>query len=164
MSELFQANEILKTAIRIEENGIRFYSEAAAATHNSAVKEMFESLAEQEKRHLHDFTALQKEVASQEARESYPGEQEEYLRMLANLHVFTDTEQFNQVMSRAGNELEVITFAQGVEKDSILFYLEMLDFIPESNRSMVQKLISQEREHVRRLGGLKLDLIRQKKK
>ena len=51
MSIFFNANEILQFAIRIEENGEKFYHHAARITKDEDTKKMFEYLADEENSH-----------------------------------------------------------------------------------------------------------------
>lgn len=44
--------DVLNTAIKLENDGIKFYSDTAAGTDNILIKKMFESLAEDEKKHI----------------------------------------------------------------------------------------------------------------
>jgi rubrerythrin len=44
--------QVINTAIQLENDGIRFYSEAASKSGNMLVKKMFEELADDEKKHI----------------------------------------------------------------------------------------------------------------
>lgn len=44
--------EVINTAIKLENDGIKFYKDIASKTHNELTKKMFESLAEDEIKHI----------------------------------------------------------------------------------------------------------------
>ena len=46
------------------------------------------------------------------------------------------------------SDLTVIDHAIEREKDSILFYLSLKDCVPEKDRSLVDKIIAEERKHI----------------
>ncbi|MBI5560973.1 MAG: rubrerythrin, partial [Deltaproteobacteria bacterium] len=51
----FSGSEIIEMAVRIEENGGRFYTDASEATKDSKLKKLFQYLAGEEKKHLKYF-------------------------------------------------------------------------------------------------------------
>jgi len=56
-------------------------------------------------------------------------------------------------------ETEIIDFAVGIEKDSIILYYELLDTLKDArSRDVVRRIISQEKEHVSTLMALKKGL------
>ena len=158
MGKLFQAHEVLKTAVTIEKNGYRFYRELANQVSQLSVKETFEYLANEEKWHIDAFSALLERTPDHQVNESFAGEQEEYLAVLAGSHVFNDNEEFLAIIKNAKTDIEVIALAETFEKDSILFYLEMLELLPEEEQAGVHKLIKQEKGHLRKLRALKNNL------
>jgi len=48
----FSGKEIIEMAIRIEENGVGFYTQACSASKSERIKKLFLSLAEEEKKHI----------------------------------------------------------------------------------------------------------------
>ncbi|MEK7313793.1 MAG: ferritin family protein, partial [Deltaproteobacteria bacterium] len=54
----FSAEEVLDMAIRIEENGERFYSDAARMSKKDNVRELLNSLAQEEFKHKKYFMEL----------------------------------------------------------------------------------------------------------
>jgi rubrerythrin len=42
----------------------------------------------------------------------------------------------------------------GFEKDTIVFFKEMQEFVPEGDRDAVQACVEEERRHLRMLAGL----------
>jgi len=53
-----------------------------------------------------------------------------------------------------GTPTEAIETAMGFEKDTILFFVEMLEFVPESEKKHVKACIDEERSHLRLLASM----------
>jgi rubrerythrin len=53
-----------------------------------------------------------------------------------------------------GTPEEAIETAMGFEKDTIMFFLEMREFVPEGERKYIQACIDEERTHLRLLAGM----------
>jgi len=156
MPRLFEAREIVGLAIRIEENGEEFYTRLANATKNLQVKETFEFLAGEERKHRNLFREIQQRIGEfKPIYESYPGEYLNYVKALAEENIFTK-ERYGQLLA---NQLKTNTAALdtaiGLEKDSILFYDEIKNFIPESEHETINEIIRQEKEHMRKLSEIK---------
>lgn len=89
MPEIFKAAEILKTAIRIEENGIVFYREMIKKFKEKDLQNIFSFLAEEDEKHRKIFEEMLSKSEQYEMVDSYPGEYESYLRAFADEHVFS---------------------------------------------------------------------------
>ena len=79
MSVFFNAREIVQFAIRIEENGEKFYRYAVGMAKNDVLKEIFNYLADEENEHKRTFVDLVSKMEKYEPVESYPNEYFEYL-------------------------------------------------------------------------------------
>ncbi len=55
-------------------------------------------------------------------------------------------------------EEEALYIAMGFERDSILFYYEMSNLVPERERGIVKELVEQEKEHLRKLNDIRREL------
>ena len=77
-----------------------------------------------------------------------------YLNALADSKVFSNSEAGAELGKMVKNDAEAIKIAIGLEKDSILFYSEMLNVVKEVDKKMVNYLIAEERDHVRRLKAM----------
>ena len=78
MPEIFKAAEILKTAIRIEENGIVFYREMVNKFKEKNLQDIFNFLAEEDERHRKIFEDMLSKSEQYDMVDSYPGEYEAY--------------------------------------------------------------------------------------
>jgi len=53
-----------------------------------------------------------------------------------------------------GTATEAIETAMGFEKDTILFFVEMYEFVPEGEKKYIKACIDEERSHLRLLAGM----------
>ncbi len=156
MSVLFTGKEILDMAVQIEKNGEAFYTELAGKAEKDAVRERAKYLAEQEVEHAATFKAMLEGISDAGAPpESYPGEYLAYVDALVSTRAFTDEGQARAAAGGVKNDLEAINMALGAEKDTIIFYYEMLRFVGDKDTDVVNRIIKEEQSHVKILAELK---------
>ena len=152
--KIFDAKEIFKFAIRIEENGMKFYRYAAVITDDDEMRKTFNFLASEEARHKEIFEGLLSEVTKDTAFETYPDEYFNYLKTYVDNVIFTD-EQFEEAMSNVKDTLGSINFAIKRELDSILYYHEIKKVVPEKQYGLIDEIIEEERKHYTKLIDIK---------
>jgi rubrerythrin len=158
---IFDITEVFLFAVRIEENGERFYRHAAAIAEDEAARYLFNYLADEEVTHMDTFKHIAAgldilQANSPEQAETYPGEYVAYLRnYIDNKVVFSKDLQAQ--ISPITNTLAALRFAIDRETDSILYYSEIKDLVPKSEQSLVNKIIEQERKHFTKLTEFKED-------
>ncbi|MBU0629631.1 MAG: ferritin family protein [Candidatus Margulisbacteria bacterium] len=146
MAGFFHADEVLQGAIKIEENGEELYRSLSEQSDDPVLKELFTSLADQEVGHRELFKAMLKKLGQVTLPESYPDEYHEYLKAFAREHVFTAERKD----PRAG-----LAIALQAEVDSILYYLELKNMVPEADKKVVDQVVEEERRHYLRLLKIK---------
>ncbi|MBN1596556.1 ferritin family protein [candidate division FCPU426 bacterium] len=147
---IFQGQEIVTIAIRIEENGERFYNLAANRSTDLTIKEIFLHLRDEETKHKRTFEELQKQIGEYQPPESYAGEYAEYLRSFVDKVLFpADGESAEE--KHLASTLSAIRFAIQKELDSIYYYMEMKVFIPGTQHQAVEQIITEERAHFMQL-------------
>ncbi|MFQ5901818.1 MAG: ferritin family protein [Thermodesulfobacteriota bacterium] len=153
----FSGKEILDMALRIERNGEAFYREAARQAKDDSLQTLFKFLEEEEKEHVEDFRELSVLAKEEKITELYDLDYAEeaslYLNALADSEVFTDPNAGAEIVKGIKDDSEAIKIAIGLEKDSILFYYEMLRVVRKEDKRLVESLISQEKDHVKRLAA-----------
>ncbi len=150
----FSGKEVIEMGIRIEENGENFYAEAAARTTNETLVALFEYLAREEIKHKGYFKSLKKELTDEEIPGVFNPHLEEavlYIKALSDSEVFKPADQVANLDEILSDELKAVDFAIRMEKDSILFYHELANTVRESDKAIVEKLIKEEKEHLRKL-------------
>lgn len=151
---IFKPNEIFQFAIRIEENGEKFYREMAQKLNDAAVKELFSALADEEIKHRKTYEGLVSKIEKYEPFESFPGEYFEYLRAYADNHIFTP-DILQKEMDKITDATAALQFAIQRELDSILYYQEVKKLVPENQRGTIDKIIDEERWHYMKLSSCK---------
>src|SRR3972149_1100438 len=103
----FTGREIVEMAIRIEENGLRYYADAARATKTKRLKELFLALSEEEARHINLFTDLKEKIPSDSPAEGfdpYITEATQYLKAMADTEVFKEPGEGGKLAGRVFDE------------------------------------------------------------
>ena len=154
MSIFFDASEILQFAIRIEENGEKFYRHAVRIAKDDDAKEIFSYLADEEIEHKKMFEDLHSKTEKYEPFESYPGEYFEYLRSYVDKIIFTN-EALDKELSRVSDTISALDFGIQRELDSILYFHEIKKFVPKIQHNLIDKIIDEERKHFSKLSELR---------
>ena len=151
--KIFDASEVLQFAIRIEENGEKFYRYADGITKEEEAKKIFNYLADEEINHKKLFEDLLSKIEKYEPPESYPGEYFAYLRAYVDNIIFTK-EKMDTELSKIKDTLLAIQFAIQRELDPILYYHEVKKFVRESQHHLIDKIINEEIKHFLKLSEL----------
>ena len=154
MAEFFKAAEIAGAAVRIEQQGQEFYKDAAGAAKSRDAKEFFLYFAGEEARHERIFQDLQTRMGTFDLPAwSTSDEYGQYLQALIDSHsIFSPG--LKQRLAQAPDETEAIRLAMGFEKDTILFFMEMRELVPDSEKRFIQQCIDEERSHLRKLAAM----------
>ena len=153
----FTGKEVLEMAIKIEENGLKYYTDAAKASRNEKLKEVFKALADEECDHIRVFSELKKTRSDKDYQEGFDAYAEEaalYLCAIADTEVFTNPDKGRDLALQVKDEKDAVRIALDMEKDSLLFYYEILKMVRDRDRAVVENLIEQEKNHVKKLTGL----------
>ncbi|MEJ2568415.1 MAG: ferritin family protein, partial [candidate division WOR-3 bacterium] len=143
---IFEAKEIFKFAIRIEENGEKFYRFASTLTDDEETKKIFNYLADEEVKHKEIFTKLLSEITKDVSFENYSDEYFDYLRCYVDNVIFNE-EQMEKQKNEVKDVLSAIKFAMQRELDSVLYYHEVMKFVSSNRKSLIEEIISEERKH-----------------
>jgi len=154
----FSGSELINIAIGIEKRGIAFYDTMAKSTENTATRDVFKYLADMERAHIHIFQGMLGEADKYQIPETYAGEYAAYLQALVDSAVFTDDTITSEMATQASSDIEAMELAIGAEKDSILFYYEVKEIMPQRAQPTVSKIIAEEKSHLRELSELKKKL------
>lgn len=150
---LFYGGEIVDMAIEMERIGFKFYNALAEHASDDEARAMFQWLASEERNHERDFEKLREQVSAYSLSESYPGEWQAYVNALIEARTVLGDENINQLAASV-NFSEAIRVGMRLEKDSILFYEALIEYVPKSEQKVVEEIIAQEKRHLRRLADL----------
>jgi len=143
----FTANDVFEMAEELERNGAKFYRTAAENVSDPRSKKLLIELAEMEDEHEKTFASLRVDLTEAEKTTTVFDPEDEsalYLRALADTRVF-----FKKKIDISSME-EILKAAIVAEKDSIVFYLGLKDFVPDQlGKNRLDKIIKEEMGHIR---------------
>jgi rubrerythrin len=152
----FNADEIFTMAEKIEQNGARFYRNAGKKF--VEYTDLFERLAGMEDAHFKRFSQMHKNISEREkeALVSDPdGQAASLAEAWADGHVFNFKKDPSDSLKGLSGFADVIKFAIGLEKDSIVFYLGMKEMVPRSaGKDQLDAIIKEEMSHIKILNDL----------
>lgn len=154
MATFFSAADVAEAAINIEKMGQVFYTKAAENAANDDARSFFEGFVVEEQKHQKIFEDLQQRLGGVELPAwSSAEEYMEYLKALVENHGIFTSELSEKEMAASKDLSEAIRKAMSFEKDSILFFMEMKELVPDSEKGLIQECIDEERSHLRMLAG-----------
>ncbi len=155
MRNTFNPQEIVKIAINIEENGKKLYEALEGKAKDRKLKIMCKYLKEQEEIHRKIFQAMLDNIGEYIVHEFSPGEYEAYLRAIATEYIFTQEIVRERVKEGFDSDLEAVEFGIFVEKESILTYSALREYVLTGKQAVLDKVIDEERKHLVDLIALK---------
>jgi len=144
---ILNAHDVVRFAIRIEEDGELFYREAARLTEDGEAKALFSRLADEEVGHRKIFQTISENLGEYAPPETYDGEYMAYLRDHIDGKAVFREDLKGSLKAHLGSVLTAIDFAIGRETDSILYYQEARVFVPGRQQGVVDRIIEEERKH-----------------
>ena len=143
----FTADDVFEMAEQLERNGAKFYRTAAENVSDPKSKELLIELAAMEDEHLKTFASLKADLTEAEKTTTVFDPEDEsalYLRALADTRVFFEKKIDVSSMK------DILKAAILAEKDSIVFYLGMKDFVPDQlGKNRLDTIIKEEMGHIR---------------
>ncbi|TEU18119.1 MAG: rubrerythrin [Dehalococcoidia bacterium] len=158
MAVFFSGSELLEIATGIERNGMAFYQALADKTGRRDVKDIYNYLAGEEKKHMDIFQGMSDALGQAKPTETYTDEYMLYLKSLVDSTVFSSVTEAQQKAGKVFNESEALDIGIQAEKDSILFYSELQSLVRERDRKVVLNTLEEEKKHLRQLSELKAGL------
>jgi len=150
----FSILEAVEVALMMEEEGIRFYTLAEQKVGDPEMKKIFSFLRDKEHKHVETFRRLYGDLT---AREGDPDaelwlldtEVSSYFRAAVDSTVFPTKGAAEAAIAALHGAADILRFALRLEKDSILFYHEVLANAPwPEAKALIEKVIAEERRHV----------------
>ena len=153
----FNVDEIFEMAEQIERNGAQFYRKIAEENPKGDVRNLFLKFAEMEEEHEKVFTSMKTKLSDKDKESTAfdpEGESAQYLRALADLRVFDKNAgegfAFSEDLAEEEKLKGAIRAAIDLEKESIVFYEGMREFVPESlGKNKIDDIIKEEMNHIR---------------
>mgnify|MGYP003471857707 FL=1 len=151
MATLLYINEIVNFAIERETESYALYKELSEKVVQDEAKNLFSVLMQEEQAHKTYYSTF---LSTIEAKQS-PGvsEDEEYAAYMRTL--IDSRRTVKEPTIDLNNLTEVLDFAIAREKDAVLFYVGLENFVPDKDKSTVKTIIKEEGNHIVKLTILK---------
>ena len=151
MATLFYINEVVNFAIEREQESYDLYKELAEKVEKQEAKEIFQTLMEEERKHKMFYSAFLAGVEEKRTPGAPEGEEyDAYMRALIDAR-----RTVKEPTIDISNIQEVLDFAIAREKDAVLFYVGLENYVPEKDRPTVKSIIKEEGNHIVKLTALK---------
>lgn len=161
MRNTFNPQEIVKIAINIEENGKKLYETLENKAKDQRLKAICKYLKEQEEIHYKIFQEMLENIGEYIVHEFSPGEYEAYLRAIATEYIFTQEIVRSRLKKGFESDFEAVEFGIFVEKESILTYSALREYMLTAKVGVLDKVIDQERKHLTDLIAMKDSLSKE---
>lgn len=160
MGIFFSGEELVNIAVQNEETGYTFYKLAEEKAKSPKMKDFFGFLAGQELVHKEKFLKLKQDIRnpSQPGEPADRGEIDMYIKAMTDSHLFAGKDKNIVMASKASDEKSAVDFAIGFEKDTLLFFYQLEDLVHSIHKPMVQVIISEEKQHIRKLVEIRSEL------
>jgi rubrerythrin len=149
----FNADEIFEMAIEIEQNGAKFYREAAQNAAEEDTKKMLLEMAAMEDGHIKTFEAMRKELTEKEKADTVFDPYNEgalYLQAMADSHGTEGKISPTQKLTGQETTREIYEIALNAEKDSVVFYYGLKGYVSaKAGKDKVEAVIMEELSHIR---------------
>ena len=147
------ASEIFEIAVQIERNGAEFYRGAAELFDDSRVRNMFLQLADWETSHEQVFADMRNELVAQGPEISTFETESDVIfdaQSMAGLAVFGNSMGPSAELTGKESITDILKGAIEKEKDSIIFYTGLKDFVSaRTAKDKIADVIKEEMHHVR---------------
>ena len=154
MSILFSASEVVTMAVQIEKNGLEFYSKMAKKAQTEKSEELFKFLAAEEVRHAATFKTMLNSLKQLELTAVEEEEYNNYLGALTSSRVFNQDVNTDEMVKNL-DDMAAINMAMEAEKDSILFYYELMEQAMDEDKTAIEQVIKEEKSHYAMLMRMK---------
>ena len=152
----FTDAEALRIAVEIEKKGERFYRMAQKVVSPEAAG-LLQKMGDQEKLHAGRFQQMLDSHSSEDEKVicTFDDETSAFLSNIASEVVFPDGVLASLMNHKLENAKDAILMAIGSEKDSILFYMQlMMETQNDESKSVFSSIIAEEKRHLRELNEL----------
>jgi len=151
-SLVFNAEEVLEIAKRIEQNGAAYYRAAEAFMPDAAGKQLMRDFVEMEVNHENVFEQMRQELTDDERAETlYDPHDDAYvfLQGMADGFVFNPNESPKTILREGTDPASILRVAIEREKDSVVFYEAIKVMVPQKfGNARLDAIIGEELGHI----------------
>ena len=159
MSVVFSGEEIIGMAVKTEETGYEFYKMALQNASTEELKNLFDYLAKEELKHKETYEGLTDAIG--ENAQGVPVDWDElglYIKAMTDSSFFLGGDKSINLAAKATDDKKAVDFAIQFEKDTLLFFHQLKEVVKPANQPVVEKIIQEEKEHIKRLADIRKSL------
>jgi len=145
---LYKGTDILEVAHKIELRGQAFYNKAAELVKEKAAKELLKDLAAKEASHAGFFKNLLDQLLKNQIIYHDDNEYQIIIQDFAQNHVFKDNIPDESFFTQEDSLKNIFQMALGFERDTITLFLEVGKHLDGINKTTVDQIIEEEKEHI----------------
>src|SRR3990167_8620592 len=151
MPKIFSIKEILQFAVEKENESKELYQALAAQVGNPDAKSLFKEFVIQEKKH----EDLYKNMLANVDEDQHVKDLDEYMSYMHELINTSHQESGTPSVVQMEDLHDLLDYAVLREKESVLFYVGLRDYVSEPYQSQVDAIIKEEVQHTVQLSDLK---------
>ena len=159
MSVVFSGEEIIRIAVKTEEAGYEFYKMALQNASTDELKNLFDYLAKEELKHKETYEGLTDAIG--ETAQGVPVDWDElglYIKAMTDSSFFLGGDKSINLAAKASDDKKAVDFAIQFEKDTLLFFHQLKEVVKPANQPVIERIIQEEKEHIKRLANIKTSL------
>lgn len=158
MSVVLSAKEIFSMAMEVEKSGRAYYQTVVKQAESKDLRDFFTYLADQEQIHFEFFKSMESEVGDFTIEQEDWDQISAYIRASTETRFFIGEEKAISFARQAGDMKQAIDYAIGFEKDTLLFFYELLSVTPPRSKKAAQKIVDEEKRHIQLLAEKRREL------
>lgn len=159
MSTHLDVNEILDFAIHMEQKGYEFYTESAKKFNDLKLTQLFHLLAEQELNHERIFKKMKEKTGPLKSTAFDDKVEETQMKDHLGEFLFGKKKSLKEKAKTLQTIEEAVQLALSIEKDSVVFYTALKNYVDKEYETVIEKVIHEEVSHVLRLQEFKTEKI-----
>jgi len=148
VSQQYSAQELLKISVSVENNGKKLYEKLENKTGDAKLKALWKYLKDQESEHAAKFQGMLDAIGDSAVKGVDEREYEAYFSAIASLYVFSQSVIKKAIDGDFKTDREAVEFAIGIEKDSILTYSALREYLRLDKQGGLEKIIREEQKHL----------------
>jgi rubrerythrin len=155
MENKWSPQEILKIAAKVESQGQKLYAALESNTEDVKIKQIWNFLKQQEMVHRQIFEDMLTNAGGLIIHEFGNGEYDAYMQAIALEYIITLKMIEEKVKTKFASDLAAVDFALSMEKESVLVYTALKEYINKDKQHILEKIINEEKKHLVQLTNLK---------
>ena len=142
MASFVNAGDVVAAAVEIEKRGHDFYEKARNGAKDLEVKDFFAFMAGEEQKHEAIFRAMLTRIGGLELPEGATSDEYlSYVQASLDSHLLFTGEVPEKIA-------DPFPLALRFEKDTIFYFLALMELVPDSEKKYVQQCIDEEKKHI----------------